>query len=99
MVDGGFFQNGYTNPEVNELVAAEQASSDQDERAADLRRAAGPVAAEDVPFIPSWVGKNTAVYGAGMEGVEDTLDPAFIFRFWIDQQERAASATAPLQPV
>ena len=40
-------------------------------------------AAEDVPFIPSWVGKNTAVYGAGVEGVEDTLDPSFIFRFWM----------------
>ena len=32
MVDGGFFQNGYTNPEVNDMVAAEKASSDQDER-------------------------------------------------------------------
>ena len=41
------------------------------------------IAAADVPFIPSWVGKNIGVYGAGMEGVEDTLDPAFIFRFWL----------------
>ena len=36
-----------------------------------------------MPFIPSWVGQNIAVYGAGMEGVEDTLDPSFIFRFWL----------------
>ena len=41
------------------------------------------IAARDVPIIPSWVGKNIGVYGAGMEGVEDTLDPAFIFRFWL----------------
>ena len=41
------------------------------------------IAAKDVPFIPSWVGQNIAVYGAGMKGVEDTLDPAFIFRFWL----------------
>ena len=34
-------------------------------------------------MIPSWVGKNVGVYGADMEGVEDTLDPAFIFRFWL----------------
>jgi peptide/nickel transport system substrate-binding protein len=38
--------------------------------------------AEDVPLIPSWVGPNIAVAGPGMEGVEDTLDPAFIFRCW-----------------
>jgi peptide/nickel transport system substrate-binding protein len=23
------------------------------------------------------------VYGAGIKGVEDTLDPSFIFRFWL----------------
>jgi peptide/nickel transport system substrate-binding protein len=82
MVDGGFFQNKYTNPDVNDLVASEQASSDQDERQQIFGELQNK-AAEDVPFIPSWVGKNTAVYGAGMEGVEDTLDPSFIFRFWI----------------
>ena len=41
------------------------------------------IEANDVPFIPSWVGQNTAVYGSGMQGVEDTLDPSFIFRFWL----------------
>ncbi len=41
------------------------------------------IVAEDVPFIPSWVGQNIGVYGPGMEGVEETLDPAFIFRFWL----------------
>jgi hypothetical protein len=40
------------------------------------------IAAEQVPFIPSWVGKNIAIYRAGMEGVEETLDPAFIMRLW-----------------
>jgi hypothetical protein len=29
------------------------------------------------------VGQNTAVYGKGMSGVESTLDPSFIFRFWL----------------
>ena len=38
---------------------------------------------KDVPFVPSWVGKNVAVYGDGVEGVEDTLDPSYIFRFWV----------------
>lgn len=82
VVDGGFFQNGYSNPTANELVLKEQGSSDQavrEEAFGELQQ----IVADDVPFIPSWVGKNTAVYGAGMEGVEDTLDPSFIFRFWL----------------
>ncbi len=82
VVDGGFFQNGYSNPAANDLIAEEQGTDDQaarEEVFGELQN----IVAEDVPFIPSWVGQNTGVYGAGMEGVEDTLDPAFIFRFWL----------------
>ncbi|MFY9915855.1 MAG: ABC transporter substrate-binding protein [Nocardioidaceae bacterium] len=82
MVDGGFFQNGYSNAEVNKLVADEQGTSDQAQREADFKKLQD-IAARDVPFIPSWVGKNIGVYGAGIKGVEDTLDPTFIFRFWL----------------
>jgi peptide/nickel transport system substrate-binding protein len=82
LVDGGFFQNGYTNPEANQLVADEQGSSDQAERQ-QIFGQLQDIAARDVPFIPAWVGQNTGVYGAGMKGVEDTLDPSFIFRFWL----------------
>ncbi|HWM75572.1 MAG TPA: ABC transporter substrate-binding protein [Nocardioides sp.] len=82
LVDGGFYQNGYTNPEANELVAAEQGTDDQAQRE-EIFGQLQDIAARDVPMIPSWVGKNVGVYGAGMEGVEDTLDPAFIFRFWL----------------
>ena len=45
------------------------------------------IVAEDVPLIPSWVGKNTAIAAPGMSGVEETLDPAFIFRFWTISKE------------
>ena len=81
MVDGGFFQNGYQNDEANELVAHEQASPDQDVRYEDFKKLQD-IAATDVPFIPSWVGNNTAVYANGMEGVKETLDAAYIFRMW-----------------
>lgn len=81
MVDGGFFQNGYSNDQVNELVAKEQGTSDAAEREKIFGQLQ-TIAAEDVPFIPSWVGQNVAVYGTGVEGVEETLDPSFIFRFW-----------------
>ena len=62
--------------------AHEQASEDPETRAKDFTKLQ-QIAAEDVPFVPSWVGKNVAVYGDGVEGVEDTLDPSYIFRFWV----------------
>jgi peptide/nickel transport system substrate-binding protein len=82
LIDGGFFQNNYDNPEAEKLIAEEQGSVEQaprDEAFGKLQ----DIVAKDVPFIPSWVGTNIGVYGKGMEGVEDTLDPAFIFRFWL----------------
>jgi len=82
LVDGGFFANGYHNAQVNKLVAQEQGTDDQTKREKIFGQLQD-IAAKDVPFIPSWVGQNTAVYGAGMKGVEDTLDPSFIFRFWL----------------
>jgi len=82
LVDGGFFQNGYKNPQANKLVAEEQGTDDQAKRQ-QIFGQLQDIAAKDVPFIPSWVGQNTAVYGKGMTGVESTLDPSFIFRFWL----------------
>jgi len=82
LVDGGFFQNGYKNPQANKLVAEEQGTDDQAKRQQVFGQLQD-IAAKDVPFIPSWVGQNTAVYGKGMSGVESTLDPSFIFRFWL----------------
>jgi peptide/nickel transport system substrate-binding protein len=82
VVDGGFFQNGYTNEEVNGLVSDEQGTDDQAQRE-QIFGQLQDIAAKDVPFIPSWVGQNVGVYGAGITGVEDTLDPSFIFRFWL----------------
>lgn len=82
MIDGGFFQNNYDNPDAEKLIADEQGTSDEAVRE-DAFAKLQDIAATDVPFIPSWVGTNIGVYGAGITGVEDTLDPAFIFRFWL----------------
>ena len=41
LVDGGFYQNGYTNEEANKLVAEEQGTDDQAAARGDLRAAAG----------------------------------------------------------
>ena len=82
LIDGGFFQNNYDNPEAEDLITQEQGTDDPAVREEAFGKLQD-IAAKDVPFIPSWVGTNIGVYGAGIEGVEDTLDPAFIFRFWL----------------
>lgn len=79
--DGGFFANGYSNPEVNKLLDAELAETDQAARE-ELIGQLQDIVAEDVPLVPSWNGQNVAVAREGMEGVEETLDPTYIFRFW-----------------
>jgi peptide/nickel transport system substrate-binding protein len=78
---GGFFSNGYNNPQVNDLISQEQGTTVQADREAAFRQIQ-QIIAEEVPLIPSWIGPNVAVSGPGMNGVEETLDAAFIFRFW-----------------
>lgn len=80
--DGGFYANGYSNPEVNQLLDAELAATDPAERE-EIFGQIQDITAEDVPLIPSWNGQNVAVARDGMEGVADTLDPTYIFRFWM----------------
>ncbi len=81
LVNGGFFGNGYKSDQANQLVADEQGSTSTATRISDFQKLQA-LAAKDVPFIPSWVGNNIAVYRSGMQGVEQTLDPAYIFRLW-----------------
>ncbi len=81
IVDGGFFKNGYSNPEVNKLVAQQQAETDTAKREAIIGQLQD-ITATDVPLIPSWNGKNVAVASKSMSGVKDTLDATYIFRLW-----------------
>jgi peptide/nickel transport system substrate-binding protein len=80
--DGGFFANGYTNEEVNKLLDKEIGETDEAARADEIGQLQD-IVAEDVPLIPSWNGQNVAVANSSMQGVEDTLDPTYIFRFWL----------------
>lgn len=81
VVDGGFYQNNYQSDKANKLVAAEQAATDPAKRE-EILKELQTLVAEDVPLIPSWVGKNIAVVRPNMEGVDKTLGAAFIFRMW-----------------
>ncbi len=79
--DGGFYANNYSNDEVNKLLDEELAETDEAARE-EIIGQLQDIVAEDVPLIPSWNGQNVAVARDGMEGVEETLDPTYIFRFW-----------------
>ncbi len=81
VVDGGFFQNGYSNSEVNELVTAEQGETDTAAREETIKKLQD-IVANDVPLVPSWNGQNVAVARPEVKGVAETLDPTYIFRIW-----------------
>ncbi|MDR1710781.1 MAG: ABC transporter substrate-binding protein [Propionibacteriaceae bacterium] len=78
---GGFMDAGYDNPEVNKLLDDELAETDTATRNGILGQIQD-IIAEDVPIIPSWNGKNTAVALPEMNGVLETLDANYIFRMW-----------------
>jgi peptide/nickel transport system substrate-binding protein len=79
--DGGFFQNGYSSDEVNSLLDQELGETDEAARDEEIGQLQD-IVAQDVPLIPSWNGQNVAVATSAMSGVEETLDPTYIFRFW-----------------
>jgi peptide/nickel transport system substrate-binding protein len=79
--DGGFYANGYSNKQVNSLLDQELATTDKAKRNKLLGQLQD-IAARDVPIIPSWNGQNVAVATKQMQGVKQTLDPTYIFRFW-----------------
>lgn len=76
-----FLSSGYSNPEIDKLLAEEKASTDDAERA-ELFEEIQQIAAEDAPTIPVWQGGQVAAVREGVEGVEETFDAAFLFRFW-----------------
>ena len=79
--DGGFYANNYSSEKVNRLLDKELAETDPAKREAIIGQLQD-IVAEDVPLVPSWFGKNVAVAGTGMSGVEETLDPTYVFRLW-----------------
>ncbi|MFW5933577.1 MAG: ABC transporter substrate-binding protein, partial [Actinomycetota bacterium] len=79
----GGFLGFYANEEMDELIAAEQqvddpAAAERDDVFADIQE----LAAEDVPLLPLYEETPFAFVREGVEGVEDTMDPVQIFRYF-----------------
>jgi peptide/nickel transport system substrate-binding protein len=76
-----FLNDHWSNKEVEDLLAVEKASTDQTEREQAFQRIQ-EIGAEEVPIIPVWQGSQLAIVREGVTGVQDTLDPTYIFRYW-----------------
>jgi peptide/nickel transport system substrate-binding protein len=77
-----FLNIHYDNPEMNKLLAEEKGSDDPAVRQKAFDRIQ-QIGAEDAPTIPIWQADQVAAVRDGVNGVEETFDPSFIFRFWL----------------
>ncbi|MBF4593573.1 ABC transporter substrate-binding protein [Curtobacterium flaccumfaciens] len=73
-----FVQNHYDDPEIQDLIAKEQAESDPDKRA-DLIEQAQEREATQISTLPLLQGKSVAVASKDVKGL--TLDASFKFRY------------------
>ena len=67
-------------PEMTKLLKSEATDGDKTSRVATLKQIQDLVA-DQVPILPLLTGAQIAVAGKDVKGVEETLDPAFKFRF------------------
>jgi peptide/nickel transport system substrate-binding protein len=81
-----FLNHHYANPQMDKLLADQKASTDQAERERIFKQIQ-EIAAEDVPIIPIWQGKQVAAVRDGVTGVDQTFDPSFQFRYWLIAKE------------
>lgn len=72
--------NGYANPEMDALIDTILTDTDEDNRIAAFEEASALVA-EEVPIVQLWQRDQIAAVRDGVTGVEDTLDPSFIFYY------------------
>lgn len=80
--DRNFLNAGYSNPDMDAIIDEILVSTDQ-ERRIELAEQASDIVAEDVPIIQLWQRNQLAYVREGVEGVADTLDPSFTFRFYM----------------
>jgi peptide/nickel transport system substrate-binding protein len=80
--DRNFLNAGYSNPEMDQLIDEVLVNSNQEERIPLFEQAAD-IVAQDVPIVQLWQRNQFAYIRDGVEGVADTLDTTFIFRYYM----------------
>jgi peptide/nickel transport system substrate-binding protein len=81
-----FLKNHYSNKGVDDLLAEQKASTNPADRKRIFERIQ-EIAAQEVPIIPIWQGKQVAAVRDGITGVGETFDPSFQFRYWLIAKE------------
>jgi peptide/nickel transport system substrate-binding protein len=77
-----FVNDHYSNAKVDKLLAEEKATTNtatREKAFTEIQK----IAAADAPTIPIWQGGQVAAVRDNIHGVEETFDPAFLFRFWV----------------
>jgi peptide/nickel transport system substrate-binding protein len=77
-----FLNDHYSNAKVDKLLAEEKATTATATRQKAFTEIQ-KIAAADAPTIPIWQGGQVAAVRDNIQGVEETFDPAFLFRFWV----------------
>ncbi len=77
-----FTFNNYKNTAMDSLLAKEQATKSQAKRV-KIIKSAQSLAAKNVPIIPYWQAPMLAVSRNYVKGIDKTLDPTFIMRFYL----------------
>jgi peptide/nickel transport system substrate-binding protein len=78
-IKGGFFNNHYSNAEVETLVAKQLITADKSEREKAIQEVQD-LLAKDISTLPLLQGAQVAVSGTNVKGVDSTLDASFKFR-------------------
>jgi peptide/nickel transport system substrate-binding protein len=81
-----FLNSHYEEPEIEKLLAEEKTTTDREKRGAALEEIQR-IVAEDAPTIPYSQANQVAGIQDGVEGVEETLDPSSIFRYYLISKE------------
>jgi peptide/nickel transport system substrate-binding protein len=77
-----FLNDHYSNPQIDNLLNEEEATTDKAKRAKAFEEVQR-LAAKSAPTIPVWQGGQVAAVRDGVHGVEDTFDAAYLFRLWV----------------
>ncbi|MEV0298897.1 ABC transporter substrate-binding protein [Nocardia sp. NPDC050710] len=78
-----FLQSHFENPGITAQLVAETTQPDKDKRLELIEQVQRDLAQNFLPIVPLLSGKQIGVAGTGVQGMEETLDPSFKFRYTV----------------
>ncbi|MFI9506025.1 ABC transporter substrate-binding protein [Nocardia sp. NPDC052566] len=78
-----FLQSHFEDPSITAQLTAEATEGNKDKRVQLLQAVQKDLAANHVPIVPLLSGKQIAIAGKGVQGVQQTLDPSYKFRYTV----------------